>query len=128
MNMPSSSFYKTLVFVTTATGVALAVLHSFAPPAQPHWKFSIATLGLFALVCIGLYYAGRSSAQSQNKYAFTNLVSVSVFGKMVLAMAALFMYQQIAQPQNQWFVGIFLGCYVVYTAFEVWFMTKLARG
>jgi hypothetical protein len=53
---------------------------------------------------------------------------MSVFGKMVLAMAALFMYQQIAQPQNQWFVGIFLWCYLVYTAFEVWFMTKLARS
>lgn len=126
--MPSSSFYKILALVTAGTAAVLAALHSFAPPAQPHWKFSIATLGLFALVCVGLFYAGNSTAKSHNKHAFTNLVSVSVFGKMVLAMAALFMYQQIAQPQNQWFVGIFLLCYVVYTAFEVWFMTKLARG
>ena len=46
---------------------------------------------------------------------------------MVLAMAALFVYQQVAVPSNQWFVGIFLWCYVVFTAFEVWFMTKLAK-
>jgi hypothetical protein len=126
--MPPSSFYKILALVTAGTAALLAALHFVAPPAQPHWKFSIAALGVFALVCIGLYYAGSSTARSHNKHAFTNLVSVSVFGKMVLAMAALFMYQQIAQPQNQWFVGIFLWCYLVYTAFEVWFMTKLARS
>jgi hypothetical protein len=38
------------------------------------------------------------------------------------------MYQQVAMPTNQWFVGIFLWCYVVFTAFEVWFMTKLAKS
>lgn len=83
---------------------------------------------LFALVCTGLFYAGASSARSKNKHAFTNLVSVSVFGKMALALAALFVYQQTAKPQNEWFVGIFLWCYVVFTGFEVWFMTKLARS
>ena len=82
---------------------------------------------LFALVCTGLFYAGASSARSQNKHAFTNLVSVSVFGKMVVALAALFVYQQVAVPTNQWFVGIFLWCYVVFTGFEIWFMTKLAK-
>jgi hypothetical protein len=46
---------------------------------------------------------------------------------MVIALAVLFVYQQTAQPTNQWFVGIFLWCYVVFTSFEVWFMTKLAR-
>jgi hypothetical protein len=46
---------------------------------------------------------------------------------MVLAMAVLLIYQRTALPQNEWFVGIFLWCYVVFTAFEVWFMTKLAR-
>lgn len=110
-----------------SAAVVLIALHFFAAPAQTHWKFSIASVLLFSLVCIGLFYAGKSTAQSKNKFAFTNLVSVSVFGKMVLAMAALFMYQQVAMPTNQWFVGIFLWCYVVFTAFEVWFMTKLAK-
>ena len=82
---------------------------------------------LFTLVCIGFFFAGVNSAHSKSKAAFINLVSVSVFGKMVLALGFLFVYQRIAKPDNEWFVGIFLFCYVVYTGFEIWFMTRLAR-
>jgi hypothetical protein len=114
--------------VSAVAAGGLALLHTFFQQAQPHWQFSIGSVALFVLLCAGLFYMGKNSARSTNKYAFTNLVSVSVFGKMVLAMAGLFFYQQIAHPQNQWFVGIFLWCYLVFTAFEVWFMTKLAKG
>lgn len=128
IRMSPKSFFQYLLLVSAGTGAVLALLHFIAPPAQSHWQFSIAATLLFMLVCAGLYYAGKSAAASKNKHAFTNLVSVSVFGKMVLAMAALFIYQQIAAPPNQWFVGIFLWCYVVFTVFEVWFMTKLAKS
>lgn len=126
-NMNPKSFFQNLFFVSAGTAIVLVSLHFMAPQAQQHWKFSIGSVLLFALVCTGLYYAGASTARSKNKHAFTNLVSASVFGKMVLALAALFVYQQVAIPSNQWFVGIFLLCYVVFTAFEVWFMTKLAK-
>ena len=82
---------------------------------------------LFTVVCIGLFFAGASAILSSNKYAFTNLVTVSVFGKMVLAMVFLFAYQRVIKPQNEWFVAIFLVAYVIYTVFEVWFMTQLAK-
>ena len=126
--MSVKSFFTWLLLVSAGTAATLALLHFVAAPARPHLYFSVIAIALFALVCIGLFFAGKSAAQSKNKYAFTNLVSVSVFGKMILAMAALFLYQQSAKPENQWFVGIFLWCYVVYTAFEVWFMTKLAKS
>ncbi|MDO8367478.1 MAG: hypothetical protein Q7T20_11815 [Saprospiraceae bacterium] len=125
--MSPKSFFQTLLIVSAGTAAVLAGLHYLAPQAQQHCKFAIGSVMLFALVCTGLYYAGASTARSKNKHAFTNLVSVSVFGKMVVALAALFIYQQVAVPSNQWFVGIFLWCYVVFTAFEVWFMTKLAK-
>jgi hypothetical protein len=126
--MNPKSFFQNLILVTASTAFVLALLHYFAPQAQSHWKFSVGSVLLFALMCIGLFYGGKSTARSKNKFAFSNLVSVSVFGKMVLAMAALFLYQQVAAPTNQWFVGIFLWCYGIFTAFEVWFMTKLAKS
>ena len=52
----------------------------------------------------------------------------SVFGKMVVSLGFLLGYKQIAHPTNQSFVIIFLLCYVVYTGFEVRFMTQLAKG
>lgn len=126
--MSIKTFFTWLLLVSAGTALTLTALHFLAVPAQAHWPFSIASVLFFAVVCTALYFAGKNAAGSKNKYAFTNLVSVSVFGKMVLAMAVLFLYQQSAKPVNQWFVGIFLWCYLVYTAFEVWFMTKLAKS
>ena len=126
--MTDKTFFTKLLEITVGTAVLVAILLWLLPEARVHTGFSGATLALFALVCTGLFYAGRSAASSSSKIAFTNLVSASVFGKMVLAVAALFIYQKSAQPANQWFVGIFLLVYVVYTVFEVWFMTKLAKA
>jgi hypothetical protein len=125
--MNIKSFFTYLALVTVGAAVLLAGLYFFAPKAQVHGNFSVATVVLFVLVCVGLFFSGVNAAKSKNKFAFTNLVTISVFGKMVLAVGYLFLYQQVTAPPNEWFVGIFLLCYVIYTAFEVWFMTKLAR-
>jgi hypothetical protein len=125
--MASKTFFQYLAVVTLAAAGALVALHFGVAAARVHAWFSMASVLLFVVVCAGLFYAGTSAARSTNRNAFTNLVSISVFGKMVLAMAVLLIYQRTALPQNEWFVGIFLWCYVVFTAFEVWFMTKLAR-
>lgn len=125
--MESNIFFKWLTVVTLCTSGLLAILHALLPEAQAHWKFAVATLVLFVLICIGLFFAGANAIRSKSKVTFINLVSASVFGKMVVAVAFLFVYQKMARPENEWFIGIFLLCYVVYTGFEVWFMTQLAR-
>jgi hypothetical protein len=125
--MNTQTFFTRLAGITLMTASLLFVLHAMAPEAQQHVVFSVWSIGLFLVICIGLYYAGSASARSTNKFAFSNLVSVSVFGKMVIALVFLLIYQKTMHPQNNWFVGIFLFCYVVYTVFEVWFMSILAR-
>jgi len=126
--MHTKIFFKYLGIVTLGLSLGLFALHSLAVPAQSHASFALVSVGLFAAVCVGLYYAGLSALRSSSKFAFTNLVTVSVFGKMVVSLTALFLYQKLAVPENQWFVGIFLLCYVVFTVFEVWFMSKLAKS
>lgn len=126
--MTSRSFFTGLLAVTVGTGVGLALLHWLLPPVQAHWRFAIATLLLFVLLCIGLFLAGQNAVRSSSKLAFNGLISASVLGKIVLAMGFLFAYQHTTHPTNQWFVAIFLWSYVAYTCFEVWFMTRMARG
>lgn len=126
--MTTQVFFIRLAALTAATAALLAALYLWAPPAKAHGWFMSLTVLLFVLVCTGLFFAGKSAAGSSSKFAFNNLVSASVFGKMLLAVAFLFVYQQVAQPANEWYVGIFLLTYIVYTSFEVWFMTKLARN
>ncbi len=126
--MNNRSFFNRIAVLTIMASAPLVLLTSFVQPARQHATFAAATAVLFVLVCIGLFFAGKGAVRSGSKYAFTNLVSVSVFGKMVLALAWLFVYQKTFHPTNEWFVGVFLYLYVVYTAFEVWFMTRLARS
>ncbi len=64
---------------------------------------------------------------SANKAAFIQLVMASVLGKMLAALIPLFIYRETARPENAWYVAVLLLLYVVYTAYEVWFMTRLAR-
>lgn len=125
--MSPQRFFKVLAAVTAGTAALLAILHLLVPAAREHWGLSIITLLVFILLNVGLFYAGKSTNRSTNRMAFSGLISASVFGKMVLALAMLFVYREVAQPTNQWFVAVFLLAYVVYTVFEVWFMTILAK-
>ncbi len=125
--MNNKIFFLYLIGITVGTAALLAATLTLIPQAQPHAGFAAGTVVLFTAICTGLFFAGKNAAASTSKLAFNNLVSVSVFAKMLIAVAVLFAYQQTVKPQNSWFVGLFLLVYAVYTVFEVWFMTKLAR-
>jgi hypothetical protein len=123
----NKNFYFNLVGITLSVVLLLTFLHIFFPLAQSHWKFSCMVTALFVLISIGLFHAGQLTAKSKNKLAFNSIISLSVFGKMVLSVFLLFLYREGAKPENGWFVIIFLLVYVIYTVFEVVFMTKLAK-
>lgn len=126
--MNPRSFYTQLIGISLLTGAVFTALCYTVPGMEPFLGFSALSIGLFASLCVILYYLGVSAAKSSSKTAFTSLVSISVFGKMVLSLAFLLLYRHFAAPPNQWFVPIFLVAYVVYTAFEVRFMMKLVKS
>lgn len=125
--MRSRTFFLYLGYITFSVILLLGLLHWLLPQTRIYWPLSATSVLLFITICAGLFFAGRNAASSRNKLAFNNLITVSVFGKMVLSVLFLYLYREIAHPTDNWFVGIFLFCYVVYTVFEVWFMTLLAK-
>ena len=125
--MTTKEFLHPLALLSLALALFYAALGALIPAVKAQWKFSVAVMLFFTAICVGLYAAGMSAARSANKYAFSSLISLSVFGKMALSLAFLFVYRDSAKPEDSWFVGIFLAAYVAYTVFEVWFMSKLAK-
>ena len=125
--MTKRIFFQQLLALTAATAAVMSVLHMTVAPLQPHVQMTVVSILFFAAVCTGLYFAAANALNSTSKVAFNGVMLGSVFGKMVLAVVVLLLYQQSVQPPNQWFVGIFLLIYVVYTVFEVQFMTRLAK-
>jgi len=125
--MRLSAFLGYLAGTTAIVALVTAALMWLVPVARMHVFFAGSVAVLFSLLCAALFAAGKRAATSANKQAFIQLVMASVFGKMIAALAPLFVYREVAKPQDAWYVGLFLLQYVVYTAFEVWFMTRLAR-
>ena len=125
--MTNPTFFKNLFFVAAATGIFLAALHFAVPAARDHAGFAVGSVALFTAICVGLFFAGKTAAQSRNRLAFNNLVLISVFGKMAVSLAVLFAYREAAVPTNIWYVGVFIVAYIVFTSFEVWFMMQLAK-
>jgi hypothetical protein len=125
--MENRSFWQGLGWVTLAVSALLGVLTVLLPGSPELRPLSIATVTLFVIICTILYFTGRKAAQSRNKNAFNGLITISVFGKMLLSVGFLLAYQKSVQPADHWYVGVFLLVYTVYTGFEVWFMQKLAH-
>lgn len=126
--MPTTRFYLTLAAVTAFTTLCLLALNALVPEVREHASLEVVVLLIFFLLSIGLFHAGMNTVHSRQKVLFNGLISGSVFGKMVLAIVVLFVYQSSAHPTNQWFVGVFLLVYVVFTVFEVWFLSRIAKS
>lgn len=126
--MRTTAFVKYLVLVTLGSVAFVGLLAATVPAVRAYTGMAAATVLLFTAICVGLYAWGKSAAASAQRTAFTNLISLSVFLKMALSMAFLLIYRSQYRPADSWFVAIFLGIYVIYTFFEVWFMMQLAKS
>lgn len=125
--MSIRKFLSALSAFTAVWILFLYLLMALFPGAKLHWPMGASASGLFLLICMLLFFAGRKMLSLPNKNAFTGLVMVSVFGKMALSLALLFAYRAILHPSDKWFVGIFLLCYTAFTAFEVWFLFRMSK-
>lgn len=120
-------FFQYLTALSLAWGLVLFAWLYFSAGAWVYAPFAAATLALFVLICLLLFFFGWRAARSPQRMAFNGVVTSSVFGKMVISLVFLFVYKKTYAPPGTSFVVIFLLTYAVYTLFEIWFMTKLAK-
>lgn len=124
--MSARSFYQQLAFISIPTAIAIYFVHRI-PILAPHSLFSWISILLFIGLCIFMFYVGRKTALSKNKNDFTNafliFLMVKLFSCAILAIA----YLKVVEPETKLFVLPFFGLYIIYTTFEVVFLTKLGR-
>ena len=120
-------FFQYLTALSLAWGLVLFAWLYFTAGAWVYVPFAAATLSLFVLICLLLFFFGWRAARSSQRMAFNGVITSSVFGKMVVSLAFLAIYKKTYAPAGTSFVVIFLLTYAVYTLFEIWFMTRLAK-
>jgi hypothetical protein len=84
-------------------------------------------LALFVGISIFLFSMGKYTARATDKYLFHGVIMASVFIKLIAGLTALFLYTRKYLPVNNLYIWVFLIIYVVFTSWEVAFMTRLAK-
>ena len=119
-------FFLQLGVVTLVTAAVLLGLHQIDRFA-PYGSLSVLSLLLFVGLTVVMYFLGRRAANSENKNDFTNVVMGFTMGKMFLSIAIIYGYLQVVEPTDKLFIVPFFTVYLIYTAFEIFFMMKLGR-
>lgn len=125
--MPAEQFYKGLGLLI-ALCVGLIFCSYFVPLLSAHTSFSILATILFAGLSIVVFYTGNRLATSKNKYLYNNLIIINLILKILVSFIAVILYVNLAKPSNDWYLLAFILIYLLFTAFEVYFMTVQAKA
>ena len=124
--MAHRKFYLELAGLTLGL-IVLALLTGLYTPLAPYQDIFWISILFFFLFSLLTYWLGNNAAQSDNKFAFTQVTFLFLFGKLLFSIFILIAYKKIADPENNLFVLPFFLVYLCYTAFETSFMMKLGR-
>lgn len=124
--MSQQQFFLQLGIVTAITAAIVYVLNGMEK-VQGHDGLAWGSLVLFVLLTLGMYFAGRRAAMSDNKNDFSNTVLGFTVGKLFLALIIIFTYIQLTEPEGKFFILPFFSVYLIYTIFETYFMMRLGR-
>jgi ABC-type transport system involved in cytochrome bd biosynthesis fused ATPase/permease subunit len=125
--MNTREFLLQLLGVTALAGAMITIPRFFIEGWSAHSNFGWVLLLLFVLLSVFLYFMGSITARSQDKYLFHGVIMGSVLIKLVLGLSSLLLYSRKFFPINNLYIWVFLLVYVVYTVWEVNYMTKLAK-
>ncbi len=123
--MLTSRFLLLLAAVTVLAVAGVAACHALLPIGYA-LPFSIATLLLFLVVSVVIFFLGRRSAGATNKHLFSNVFMGATMVKMLLCGMLVAGYVILGEPASKLFIVPFFWLYLVYTGFEVYFLMKLS--
>ena len=124
--MLPSTFFRQLLLISIGTAFVLFLLHQFTPIGA-FSDFSWISLTFFILLTLAMYGVGYFTAQSTSTTAFTGTILGFTFAKMALSLVVVVAYHKLAQPTSKIFVIPFFIVYLIYTAFETYFMSLLGK-
>lgn len=124
--MEPGQFYRGL-FLLVISCLGLTLISYFIPILSAHTYFAIITIVGFSILSLAVFYIGNNLAHSKNKYLYNNLIIINLMLKIFLSLIFIVVYVQFAQPENNLFIILFFLIYIVFTIFEVYFMTKQTK-
>ncbi len=124
--MTQKVFFTQLAIIT---GITIAVIFSLntLEKLYPYRYFSWICLGFFFFFSIVMFLMGTNAAKSSNKNDFTNAALGFTAGKMFFSLIMIVMYSKLMEPESKLFILPFFLVYIIYTAFETYFMMRIGK-
>lgn len=123
--MTDARFYTLFALFTAGAIGAAAVAHLLLPIAYA-LPLTIGAILMFVVITLVMYYAGKRTADAENKFLFTNVFMGVTMLKFFLCGGTIAAYALLAAPENKLFVIPFFSSYLIYTALEIVFLLKLS--
>ncbi len=124
--MNKSAFFKQFITINLIVGV-LIVCSYFIPYLHPFFFFTVALYAFFVIFVYAAYHLGYKNAIDKDKNAFTRLVLMFIFFKMMICIMGIVVYVKLFEPASKGFLIPFLFLYVIYSYFEFNIFTKLSH-
>jgi hypothetical protein len=123
--MTDARFYTLLALFSAGAAAAAAAAH-FLLPIGYALPLTFGSIVMFIIITLVMYYAGKRTAGSENKFLFTNVFMGVTMLKFFLCGGTIAAYALLAAPENKLFVVPFFSSYLIYTALEIVFLLKLS--
>lgn len=82
----------------------------------------------FVVFNVFIFFYAYNTSQTDNLFSFNNIVSASFLIKLFMSVGFLILFDKIFEPTTKNHVIHYLMVYLIYTAYEVYFLTKLAKN
>ncbi len=124
--MIASHFFKLLIYTITISSVIVGCMFMI-PVLRSHIGFTVLVILMFSCLSIVNFFIGEQLARSSNQYLYNNLIVLNFIVKIIFSFSLVFMYVNIKSPSDNWYLAAFILIYVLFTSFEVLFMSKQAK-
>ncbi len=115
-------FIKYLI-ITTIVSIAVVFALGVVLPTNSFLDLSIFALAFFISLSFVVFKLGEKAVKSSNKYSYINLIISNMMVKMFFSFIIVLVYAKLTSPENKYFVVPFMFIYLIFTAFETYFMT-----
>jgi len=85
------------------------------------------SVGQYVIFCVAIFFVAQRVSSSVSDYSFVGVVSASFLIKLVMSVGFLTCWGHFYKPSNNHHILLYLLVYAIYTAYEVYFLTILAK-
>lgn len=124
--MTSYIFYAKLGIVATFSAAVLLFMNQYDLFAV-YYLFSWSLWLSFIVFSLFLFFIASKAAKSENKSLFSQVFLISIMIKMFLSLTYIIAYVLFSKPQDKFFVIPFFITYIIFTIYEVHFLTETVK-